>query len=68
MISKFPPEISDTDVFSITQASELLGIARPTLYRAVKAGARRGGIDARPRRDNGRLQVSGKELRRFHRG
>lgn len=68
MVSRICPEILDSDVFSIRQACDLLGISKQTLYRAVKAGPRRGGIDARPRRDNGRLQVSGKELRRFLRG
>ena len=60
MVSRISPEILDSDVFSIRQACDLLGISKQTLYRAVKAGPRRG--------DNGRLQVSGKELRRFLRG
>lgn len=68
MVSRITPEILDSDVFSIKQACALLGISKQTLYRAVKAGPRRGGIDARPRRDNGRLQITGKEIRRFQRG
>ena len=38
------------------------------LYNAVKRGARCGGIDGRVRRDNGRLQFTGKEILRYWRG
>lgn len=63
-----PPKVHEYGRYSVAEATALLGLKKDRLYRAIKLGARRGGIDARPRRDNGRLQITGKELLRFWRG
>lgn len=63
-----PPDIDERGLYSVTEAMQLLGLKKDKLYKAIKLGARRGGIDARPRRDNGRLQITGKEILRYWRG
>lgn len=63
-----PPEVNARGLYSVTEVMQLLELKKDKLYKAIKLGARRGGIDARPRRDNGRLQITGKEILRFWRG
>lgn len=63
-----PPEVDERGLYSVADAMRLLGLKRDTLYRAIKRGARRGGIDAKTRRDNNRLQITGKEILRYWRG
>lgn len=63
-----PPKVIETALYSASEAIQLLGIGHTKFYRAVKLGARNGGIDGRPRRDNGRLQFTGKEILRYWRG
>lgn len=61
-------DLPPTALYSVSQAASLLGISRSTLYIAIKRGSRQGGIDGRPRRNNGRLQFTGRELMRFWKG
>lgn len=63
-----PPKVTETGLYSATEAAKLLGIGLTTLYNAAKRGARNGGIDGRKRRDNGKLRFTGKEILRFWRG
>lgn len=63
-----PPNVTATALYSASDAIRLLGISRSKFYDAVKRGARSGGIDGRPRRDNGRLQFTGKEILRYWKG
>lgn len=63
-----PPAVSENGLYTVTQAMELLGIKKDKMYSAIKRGARRGGIDAKPRRDNGRLQIMGREILRYWKG
>lgn len=63
-----PPEVNERGLYSVADAMQLLGLKKDKLYKAIKLGARRGGIDARPRRDNGWLQITGKEILRYWRG
>lgn len=63
-----PPKVKENGLYSVKEARELLGLKKDKMYRAIKRGARRGGIDAKPRRDNGRLQITGKEILRYWRG
>lgn len=65
---KEPPKVAETALYSASEAIRLLGISRSKFYDAVKRGARNGGIDGRPRRDNGRLQFTGKEILRYWKG
>lgn len=65
---KEPPKVTETSLYSASDAIRLLGISRSKFYDAVKRGARNGGIDGRPRRDNGRLQFTGKEILRYWKG
>lgn len=65
---KEPPKVTETSLYSASDAIRLLGISRSKFYDAVKRGARNGGIDSRPRRDNGRLQFTGKEILRYWKG
>lgn len=65
---KEPPKVTETSLYSASDAIRLLGISRSKFYDAVKRGARNGGIDGRPRRDNGRLQFTGKEIFRYWKG
>lgn len=65
---KDPPKINESSLYSASDAIRLLGISRGKFYDAVRRGARRGGIDGKPRRDNGRLQFTGKEILRYWRG
>lgn len=65
---KEPPKVTETSLYSASDAIRLLGISRSKFYDAVKQGARNGGIDGRPRRDNGRLQFTGKEILRYWKG
>lgn len=65
---KEPPKVTETSLYSASDAIRLLGISRSKFYGAVKRGARNGGIDGRPRRDNGRLQFTGKEILRYWKG
>lgn len=67
-MTNMPPEVNERGLYSVADAMRLLGLKRDTLYRAIKRGARRGGIDAKPRRDNNRLQITGKEILRYWRG
>lgn len=61
-------DIRDNDVYLFSEITEKYGVKKDRLYRAAKRGKRRGGLDAVRRIDNGYLQVSGKELRRFLEG
>lgn len=63
-----PPKVNENGLYSVAQAMQLLGLKKDKIYGAIKLGARRGGIDARPRRDNGRLQITGREILRYWRG
>lgn len=63
-----PPCIKENNLYSVSDAIRLLGLKKDKIYRAIKRGAKKGGIDAKPRRDNGRLQITGKELLRYWRG
>lgn len=60
-----PPKVTETGLYSASDAIRLLGVSRTKFYDAVKRGARCGGIDGRVRRDNGRLQFTGKEILRY---
>lgn len=62
------PNVSERGRYSIAQTTMLLGISRATLYRAIKLGSKRGGIDSSVRRDNGRRQIIGREILRYWRG
>lgn len=63
-----PPKVKENGLYSVKEAMDLLGLKKDKMYRAIKLGARCGGIDAKPRRDNGRLQITGKEILRYWRG
>lgn len=63
-----PPKVAENGLYSVSEAIRLLGIGRGKFYDAIKRGARNGGIDGKPRRDNGRLQFTGKEILRYWRG
>ena len=60
-----PPKVTETGLYSVSEAAMLLGVSRGKLYDAIKRGARCGGIDGRVRRDNGRIQFTGKEILRY---
>lgn len=62
------PQVKPEGLYSVAEAIGLLGVKKDKLYRAIKLGSRRGGIDARVRRDNGRLQITGREILRYWRG
>lgn len=62
------PNVKENGRYSITQAVKVLGISRGTMYKAIALGARCGGIDYRVRRDNGRKEITGREILRFWRG
>lgn len=63
-----PPDVIETGLYSATEAIKLLKISSDTFYRAVRRGSKNGGIDGKPRRDNGRLQFTGREILRYWRG
>lgn len=63
-----PPCVKENGLYSVSDAMRLLGLKKDKMYRAIKLGARGGGIDAKPRRDNWRLQITGKEILRYWRG
>lgn len=63
-----PPKVNERGLYSVADTMQLLGLKKDKLYKAIKLGARCGGIDAKPRRDNGRLQITGKEILRYWRG
>lgn len=63
-----PPKVNESGLYSATEAIKLLGVSSGKFYTAVKRGARDGGIVGKPRRDNGRLQFTGKEILRYWRG
>ena len=65
---KEPPKVTETSLYSASDAIRLLGISRSKFYDAVNRGASNGGIDGRPRRDNSRLQFTGKEILRYWKG
>lgn len=58
------PDIPPSAQFSASEAIRLLGISRGKFYAAVKSGL----ITGRIRRDNGRLQFTGRELIRYWKG
>lgn len=62
------PKVSETALYSASDAIRLLGISRTKFYDAVKRGAKNGGIDGKRRRDNGHWQFTGKEILRYWRG
>ncbi len=62
------PNVKENGRYSIAQAVKVLGISRGTMYKAIALGARCGGIDHRVRRDNGRKEITGREILRFWRG
>lgn len=61
------PKVIETALYSASEAIRLLGIGRSRFYDAIERGARNGGIDGKRRRDNGRLQFTGKEILRYWR-
>lgn len=63
-----PPAVNPTGIYTATEAIRLLGVSSAKFYRDIKKGSKCGGVDARPRRDNGRLQFTGRELLRYWRG
>lgn len=63
-----PPKVTENALYSVSDAIKLLKVGRGKFYDAIKRGARNGGIDGKPRRDNGRLQFTGKEILRYWRG
>ena len=63
-----PPKVTESGLYSVKEAAKLLGVSCSKLYTAVKRVARCGRIDGRVRRDNGRLQFTGKEILRYWRG
>ena len=63
-----PPKVTENGLYSVKEARELLGLKKDKMYHAIKRGAICGGIDAKPRRDNNRLQITGKEILRYWRG
>lgn len=67
MVSEIP-NVSERGRYSVSQATMLLGISRATLYKAINLGSKHGGIDSRRRRDNGRRQITGREILRYWRG
>lgn len=67
-MKKEAPLVKETDLYSASEAIRLLGVSRTKFYDAVKRGSKNGGIDGKPRRDNGRLQFTGKEILRYWRG
>lgn len=62
------PDISPTVLYSASEAIKMLGVSRTKFYADVKRGSRNGGIDGRRRRDNGRLQFTGRELLKYWKG
>lgn len=67
-MTKEPPQVNETSLYSASDAIRILKVSRQAFYNAIKRGARNGGIDGKPRRDNGRLQFTGKEILRYWRG
>lgn len=63
-----PPKVLESGLYSASDAIRLLKISRSKFYDAIKRGSRHGGIDGKLRRDNGRLQFTGKEILRYWRG
>lgn len=63
-----PPKVTENALYSASDAIRILKVSRQVFYNAIKRGARNGGIDGKPRRDNGRLQFTGKEILRYWRG
>lgn len=62
------PDIAPDAIFSASEAIKILGVSRAKFYADVKRGSRCGGLDGRPRRDNGRWQFTGRELLRYWKG
>ena len=62
------PDIAPDAVFSAAQAIKILGVSHGKFYADVKRGSKGGGLDGRPRRDNGRLQFTGREMIRYWKG
>ena len=62
------PNVKETARYTVSQAMKLLGIGHTKMYKAIALGARCGGIDHRVRRDNGRKEITGREILRFWRG
>ena len=67
MTSEFP-DISLTVLYSASEAIKILGVSRTKFYADIRRGSRNGGIDGRRRRDNGRLQFTGRELLKHWKG
>lgn len=63
-----PPKAIETALYSISEAAKILDVSRKTVYNAIKRSSKNGGIDAKRRRDNERLQITGKEILRYWRG
>lgn len=58
------PDIPLTAMYSISEAVKILGVSRGKFYADIKRNLVKGRI----RRDNGRLQFTGKELIRYWKG
>lgn len=63
MISEVP-DIQETGRYSASEAIRLLGVSRTKFYADLRCGR----VAGRPRRDNGRLQFTGRELLRYWKG
>lgn len=57
-----PPKVTETGLYSASEAIRLLGVSRTKFYNAVKRGARCGGIDGRVRRDVGNRSATSSNL------
>lgn len=57
------PRVADTARFGMNEASEILGVSRCTLRRWIYAGR----VNAGFRKLNGRVFITGKELKRVWR-
>lgn len=60
-----PPKVNPDALYSASEAIKFLKISSSTFYLAVKRGSKRGGIDYKIRKSNGRKTFSGKEILRF---
>lgn len=56
------PDINDTDLFSVNQTAELLGVAP----RSIETWLRKGHIKCVRRKHNGYRFFTGKEIKRFY--
>lgn len=67
-MTKEQPNVEAAAWYSVSDAATLLGISRSTLYDAIRRGPGQGGIQGVPRRTNGKLKISGREILRYWKG